>query len=75
MNGKLAKRIRKEAKMIAGERIKGEMFFLDRAFKPKPKWLPVWLWRNLAKIYFKDGYFVFEKSDRVKKAVDVLKKQ
>ena len=70
MNGRLAKAIRKEAKI----KIKNEVLFLDRAFRPKPRWLPVWAWRRLARIYFNDGYFVFEKSDKVRQAYQELKK-
>lgn len=48
-NKKMAKIWRKEARAEACR----ELQLLNQMMKPRPKYFPIWLWRLLAKLFFK----------------------
>jgi len=41
---------RKEIK----KKLDKEWILLSKVIKPKPKWIPAWLWKKMLKIFIKD---------------------
>lgn len=53
MNGKQSKKMRKEARRIYENTMKEMAEFHSRFLKPKPKWVPMFLWLAGLRIFVK----------------------
>lgn len=59
MNQRVAKKINRTIRKEAQKQVDYEMKFLQKIFKPKPKWVPGFIWRMGLRIYVREGEFDF----------------
>ena len=49
MNGSVVKKLRKYVRRMK----RGELELIQGMMRPKPKWMPIWLWKVGIRLYFK----------------------
>lgn len=60
MSGKQIKIFRRQASREARAKLGAEIELLREIFKPKPKWIPKWLWGLGLSIYIEKGEWEFK---------------
>lgn len=75
MNGRITKMVKRQASREARAKLGTEMELLRDIFKPRPKWIPQWIWGLGLSIFIRKGEFAFEpwKDSKPSKIPDELK--